>query len=297
MKASALIAEDEPLLAQALGAELAQAWPQLKILASVGDGASALAQALALQPDVLFLDIRMPGMSGMDVAADLADAWPFDAPKPFPLIVFVTAYDQYAVHAFEAQALDYLLKPVQPERLQKTVARLQAALAERAALQVPQRPASTQAAQTAQASTPSALDQAVQQLRVLLSSPTGAAQVGGQGAAKPAPLQVIQASEPGSEGQRISLVPISEVIYFEAADKYVRVLCAEREHLIRTPLKELMPQLDAAQFWQVHRSLVVRASAISEVRRDEAGKLSIGLHHRKERLAVSRLYAHLFKAM
>jgi DNA-binding LytR/AlgR family response regulator len=120
---TALIAEDEPLLAQALQAELARAWPALTVVATVGDGASAVAQALALQPDVLFFDIRMPGMGGLEAAAELADQWVTQGPgaKPFPALVFVTAYDQYAVQAFEAQAVDYLLKPVQAARLAKTV--------------------------------------------------------------------------------------------------------------------------------------------------------------------------------
>ena len=125
----ALIAEDEPLLAAALQQELRAAWPELQIAATVGDGLSAVQQALALQPDVLFFDIRMPGQTGLDAAVALADAWP--AHQPFPALVFVTAYDQYAVQAFEAQAVDYLLKPVQPERLRKSVARLRQALAQR----------------------------------------------------------------------------------------------------------------------------------------------------------------------
>src|SRR3954469_13020392 len=127
---TALIAEDEPLLAQALRAELAGAWPELNVLAVVGDGASAVAQALALKPDVLFFDIRMPGQSGLEAAAELADEWPHD--EPFPALVFVTAYDQYAVQAFETQAVDYVLKPVQPARLRKTVAKVQGVLTRRA---------------------------------------------------------------------------------------------------------------------------------------------------------------------
>lgn len=132
MTATALIAEDEPLLAAALQAELAAVWPALRVLATVGDGHSAVAQALALQPDVLLFDIRMPGQTGLEAAAELADAWPqgIGAP-PFPATVFVTAYDQYAVQAFEAQAVDYVLKPVQPERLARTVQRLQHTLAQR----------------------------------------------------------------------------------------------------------------------------------------------------------------------
>ena len=127
---TALIAEDEPLLAQALQAELAQAWPELRVLAVVGDGASAVSEALRLVPDVLFFDIRMPGMSGLEAAVALADEWD-TAAKPFPSLVFATAYDQYALQAFEAQAVDYLLKPVQSARLAKTVAKVQAALAQR----------------------------------------------------------------------------------------------------------------------------------------------------------------------
>ena len=134
MKATALIAEDEPLLAQALRAELAAAWPDLEIVAVVGDGRSAVREALRLLPKVLFLDIRMPGQDGLSAAAELADSWPVER-EPLPQLVFVTAYDEYAVRAFDAQAIDYVLKPVQPERLRKTVARLQAALATHAGAQ------------------------------------------------------------------------------------------------------------------------------------------------------------------
>lgn len=127
MKPTALIAEDEPLLAQALRAELAAAWPELQVLATVGDGQSAVREALRLLPQVLFFDIRMPGQDGLAAAAELADAWPADE-APMPQLVFVTAYDEYAARAFDAQAIDYVLKPVQTERLQRTVARLKDAL-------------------------------------------------------------------------------------------------------------------------------------------------------------------------
>ncbi|MBI2768915.1 MAG: response regulator transcription factor [Burkholderiales bacterium] len=268
--ATALIAEDEPLLAQALAMELAKAWPGLHVAATVGDGASAVTQALALRPDVLFFDIRMPGQSGLEAAVELADVWEQDGPqgKPFPALVFITAYDQYAVQAFETQAVDYVLKPVQQARLQKTVAKVQDLLARR-----------TQGAAGA-----GDFESTLGQLRHLL----GAA----QGAPVP-PLKVIQASV----GTSIRMVPVDDVLYFEAADKYVRVLTAEHEYLIRTPLKELLPQLDTATFWQVHRGTVVRASAIESVLRDEAGKLHLQLRGSKDKLAVSRLYAHLFKAM
>jgi len=263
---TALIAEDEPLLAAALRHELMQVWPELQIAASVGDGLSAVREALRLTPDVLFFDIRMPGQSGLEAAVELADAWPEDA--PFPALVFVTAYDQYAVQAFEAQAVDYLVKPVQPERLRKTVDRLRQALQQR---------------------TTPALEQALEQLRRLVQAP-------GLAPAQPpaaAPLAVIQASS----GNQIHMVPLGDVLYFEAADKYLRVLTARQEYLIRTPLKDLLAQLDPAVFWQVHRGTVVRASAIESAWRDEAGRLQLRLRERPERLAVSRIYAPLFKAM
>ena len=272
-RSTALIAEDEPLLAAALQAELARLWPELQVLASVGDGHSAVAQALALRPDVLFFDIRMPGLSGLDAAAALADAWDTTTPgaKPFPALVFVTAYDQYAVQAFEAQAVDYLLKPVQPERLMKTIQKLQQSLASK-------RSAATD------------FEATMSQLRGLLeisSSPPSAA--------NPAStwLQHIQASV----GNAIHLVPLPEVLYLEAADKYVRVLTANREYLIRTPLKELLPQLDPVQFWQIHRGTVVNSGSIELASRDELGRLSLSLRGRPERLAVSRLFAGQFKAM
>jgi DNA-binding LytR/AlgR family response regulator len=269
--ATGLIAEDEPLLAQALQAELARAWPQLRIAATVGDGASAVSQALALKPDVLFFDIRMPGQNGLEAAAELADEWPQD--QPFPALVFVTAYDQYAVQAFEAQAVDYLLKPVQAARLQKTVAKVQQVLAGRS-------------------QGGGDMEGTFAQLRSLLGT-IDANGVPRAAAANQPPLKLIQVSV----GTSIRMVPVDEVLYFEAADKYVRVLTQGHEYLIRTPLKDLLPQLDAQRFWQVHRGTVVRADAIESVTRDEAGKLHLAMRGRKEKLPVSRIYAHLFKAM
>ena len=277
MSASAVIAEDEPLLAASLVAELRLAWPELAIAASVGDGESAVTKSLELAPDVVFMDIRMPGMTGLEAARALAEDWP-DGDRPFPLLVFVTAYDQYALEAFDRAAFDYLLKPVQPARLASTCRRLQDALAAR-----------TASAPAAAAE----LGKIVEQLRGLL----GAAVTGAAGAvaapASTAPLQVIQAGV----GNAIHIVPIGEVLYFEAADKYVRVVTAEREHLIRTSLRELVPALDVSSFWQIHRGTVVRADAIASATRDEVGKLSLSLRGRTEKLFVSRLYSHLFKAM
>jgi DNA-binding LytR/AlgR family response regulator len=272
---TALIAEDEPLLAAALQAELARAWPELRVLATVGDGISAVKQALALTPDVLFFDIRMPGLSGLEAAAELADQWPTTGPgaRPFPALVFVTAYDQYAVQAFEAQAVDYLLKPVQAARLQKTVEKLRKSSVARSSSAI---------------DSEADLEPTLARLRSLLAPASTA----------PATrLTVIAASLPGALGASIRMVPVDEVLVFEAADKYLRVLTASAEYLIRTPLKELLAQLDPQVFWQIHRGTVVRASLIDTVTRDDAGKLSLTLRGRPERLAVSRLYAHLFRAM
>jgi DNA-binding LytR/AlgR family response regulator len=200
MNTTAVIAEDEPLLAQALRAELAVAWPELEVLEIVGDGASAVRSALRHRPAVLFFDIRMPGQGGLEAAAELADAWPQDA--PFPALVFVTAYDQYALQAFEAQAIDYLLKPVQPARLRRTVDKLRQALAR----QQPQG---------------DALEATLGQLRHLL-------QASGPAAAREPLLKVIQAGV----GSSIRLVPVEQVVYFEAADKYVRAVTAGGEVLL-----------------------------------------------------------------
>jgi DNA-binding LytR/AlgR family response regulator len=270
MNATALIAEDEPLLAAHLQSELAKLWPELTIVASVGHGEAAVQQALAQRPQILFLDIRMPGLSGLEAAHALADEWPEG--QPFPLVVFVTAHDQYALEAFDRAAVDYVLKPASPDRLRQTVARLQGALRQRE-----------------QAGSPSAtLDSALAQLRSLLG-PQG---VAGEAPAGPR-LSVIQAGV----GATIHMVKVDEVLYFEAADKYVRLVTGEREHLIRISLRELLPQLDPQRFWQIHRGTVVRADAVATAVRDDAGKITLTLRGHADRLAVSRLYAHLFKAM
>jgi DNA-binding LytR/AlgR family response regulator len=286
MTATALIAEDEPLLAADLQAALGRLWPELKIVANVGHGAAAVAQALALRPDVVFLDIRMPGMTGLEAAQTLAEDWPDGS--ALPAIVFVTAYDQYALQAFERAAIDYVLKPVQPDRLAQTCERVRAALAARASS------ASGLPGAASGLPTAAALDATLAQLRSLLA-PAG---MGPAGAAEPCQssqplLGVIQASV----GAAIHMVPVAEVLYFEAADKYVRVMTAEREYLIRTSLRELMPQLDPRRFWQIHRGTVVRADAIATALRDDTGKVHLTLHGRPDKLVASRLYAHLFKAM
>ncbi|WP_394830003.1 LytTR family DNA-binding domain-containing protein [Pendulispora rubella] len=273
MNPSALIAEDEPLLARALETELATAWPELQVVATVGDGLGAVREALRLLPQVLFLDIRMPGLDGLGAAAELADGWPISE-APIPQLVFITAYDEYAARAFETHAIDYLLKPVEPARLRKTVLRLQQALAKQTAPDA------------------DALERALSQWRHVLSAADAS---GNLTTPRVAPLKRIAASDSG--GSTVHMVPIDEVLYFEAADKYVRVLTATHEYLIRTPLKQLIPQLDPSLFWQVHRAVVVRTDAIDSAQRDDTGKLQLTLRGRPERIPVSRLHAHLFRAM
>lgn len=257
----ALIAEDEPVLAFMLQQSLQRLWPDLQIGGVAANGVDAVREALALKPDVLFLDIKMPGKSGLEVAQELAEDWPED--KPFPLVVFVTAYDDYALEAFDHAAADYVLKPISDERLGKTVARLRARL--------------TQHAERDQA-----LERIVGQLRTLMPAP-----------AQSERLDLIRAAV----GNQIRLIPVAEVQYFEAADKYVNVVTAEGEALIRTPLKELLPQLDAAQFWQVHRGTVVNLKCVEAAVRDDSGRLSLRLRGRAQMLPVSRVYAHLFRQM
>ena len=271
MRARAVIAEDEPLLAESLRGELAALWPELEIAAIAGNGEAAVTEALAHRPDVVFLDIRMPGMSGLEAAQALAEDWPDDE-GAFPLLVFVTAYDQYALQAFERAAVDYVLKPVQPARLAATVKRLQAALAARSG-----------------AAPANELGAVVERLRDLLGATGGLAAAG----AASEPLRVLQVGV----GNAIHMVRVDDVVYFEAADKYVRVITATREHLIRTSLRELVPRLDASRFWQIHRGTVVRAEAIASAEREESGRVTLKLQGRPEKLVVSRLHAHRFKAM
>lgn len=260
MSPSVLIAEDEPLLAQALQRELLALWPELRTVAMPSDGHSAVQAALAHQPDVLFLDIRMPGQTGLDAATELAERWP--PGTTLPLIVFVTAYDEYALNAFEAQAIDYVLKPVRSERLARTVARLQTALGQQRDEEA-----------------------ILASLRALLQAPKPTAQP---------PLKLLQASI----GQQLRMVPVEQVLLLEAADKYVRVLTRDGHELwLRTPLKELLERLDPEVFWQIHRGTVVRADAIASASRDAQGQWLLQLHGLPQTHKVSRLFAHRFRAM
>ena len=261
-----LIAEDEPLLAETLAAELASAWPALQVLGVAPNGVAAVDQALAMRPTVLFLDIRMPGQSGLDAATALAEDWPDDA-GPLPLIVFVTAYDEYALQAFDAAAVDYVLKPVQAPRLAQTVQRLQAQLALR---------------QSAPATTDDPL-QALQRLLAAHASPASTAPK----------LRHLQASV----GEAIELVPVDALLYLEAADKYVRAVTAEKEYWVRVSLRELLPQLDPERFWQVHRSTVVNIDAVARAQRLENGLVKLSLRERADTVMVSRVHAGRFKAL
>lgn len=258
----ALIAEDEPILAQALAAALQRLWPELQLVGMVDNGVAAVREVEALKPDVLFFDIKMPGKSGLEAAEELAEDW--SEGSPFPLLVFVTAYDQFAVQAFENAAVDYVLKPVNDARLAKTIERLK------------QRVGQDQEREQE-------LDSMIGKLRTL-APPTAV------GVEK---LTMIRAAT----GNQIRLIPVEEVVYFEATDKYVTVVTADTSLLIRTSLKELLPQLDPNQFWQIHRSTIVNVRQIQMATRDELGKLSVKLRDRKENLQVSRVFAHLFKQM
>jgi len=263
MKPRALIAEDEPLLAKALKDALALAWPELQLIALAGNGIEALRLIEAERPDVAFLDIRMPGLTGLEVAAELADR--LNEGEPVPRIVFVTAYDEYALKAFELAAVDYLLKPVGAERLARAVERLKAQLA------APQED----------------LAQLVSKLRQVIGVGTADP---GAGAGS---LKIIRAAV----GSSVRMIPVEAVCYFQAADKYTSVVTPDAEMLIRTPLKELLQQLPPDRYRQIHRSTVVNLDAVAAAVRDDAGRLSLRLRERKETLPVSRVYAELFRQM
>jgi DNA-binding LytR/AlgR family response regulator len=262
MTPRALIAEDEPLLAASLQAALAEAWPELQVCAIAPNGHEALRLIEAKRPDVAFLDIRMPGLTGLEVAAELADR--LEEGAPVPKLVFVTAYDEFALKAFELAAVDYLLKPVSEERLAKTVERLKASL-------------------VAPAPAESELAQLVRKLQEVAGASDAK---GGE------PLKIIRAAV----GNTVRMVPVEEVCYFQAADKYTSVVTRDAELLIRTPLKELLGQLPPERFRQIHRGTIVNLAEVAAASRDESGRLSVRLKQRKESLPVSRLFADLFRA-
>jgi DNA-binding LytR/AlgR family response regulator len=245
---TALLAEDEPLLRAQLKARLAVAWPELEIVAEASNGDEALSLAAEYRPDIAFLDIRMPVRSGLEVAREIGAGCH---------VVFVTAYDEYAVAAFDEGAVDYVLKPPAPERIAKVVARLKARIAA------------------------APLD--LSALLAKLAPRNGA----------PSPLRWIRASL----GASMKMIAVDDVIYFQSGDKYTKVVTPEGEALIRKPIKDLYEELDTEAFWQIHRGTIVNLRAIARVDRDWRGEPVIVLRGRDETLPVSRTFAHRFKSM
>ncbi len=246
---TAIVAEDEEILRKQLEGKLAKLWPELEIIASVGDGAAALEALEDRRPDFMFLDIQMPEMTGVEVARLVAGR---------AHVVFVTAYDQYAIEAFETGAVDYILKPATDERLALTIERLKAKL-----------------------STPPV------DLNAVLAKIHQ-----GLGGTKER-LKWIKASI----GQNLRLIPVAEVLFFQSDEKYTRVVTAELEALIKTPIREILDGLDPEEFWQIHRSTVVNVNAIAGVTRDFRGQAHVRIKGKDESLVVSRIYSHLFKQM
>jgi len=263
-----LIADDEPLLVDALQHELQIAWPELCVVGTAHNGPDAVQKILDLQPTVVFLDIQMPGHTGLEVAESVMEDWPMDGSdvEP-PIIVFATAYDHYAIKAFETAAADYLVKPVTQKRLALTVARLKKQL------------------QCNPLDTSEAL---AKQLHQLISQEQQAS------TSQPKkPLVRIQASV----GDQIRVIAVEEVILFESSDKYTSVHTIDGETLIREPLKKLLPQLDPTKFEQVHRGAIVNMDMIESARRDETGKITLRLKGTNMQPVVSRVYRHLFQPM
>jgi DNA-binding LytR/AlgR family response regulator len=268
-----VLADDERLMRDQLRARLAEVWPELEIVAEARNGLEAVELVEQHRPDLVFLDIRMPGLTGVDAARRIAQL----APRPghededlLPEIVFITAYDQYAVEAFEQGVADYVLKPAERERLQLTCQRLQRRLEARRRGEAPPDPPA----------------QPLQQLLHQLASQMN------QGRA-PQYLQWIQASV----GPAIQMIAVDEVLFFVSDEKYTRVQTAQVEALIRKPIKELVDELDPAQFWQIHRSTLVNVKAIAGVSRDFRGRQIVSVKGHPEKLEVSRSYTGLFKGM
>jgi DNA-binding LytR/AlgR family response regulator len=251
----AVIADDERLMREQLRARLGELWPELEIVAEAKNGDEAVQLVQAHRPEVVFLDIRMPAKTGIEAAREIAAL-----EGRVPEIVFVTAYDQYAIDAFQQGVIDYVLKPAERERLIVTVERLQKRLA-------------------APAPSPDALQKALATLAEKLAPPSR--------------LEWIQATV----GAQIQMIPVDEVLFFVSDEKYTRVQTAQQEALIRKPIKELLTELDPAQFWQIHRSTLINTRAIAGVSRDARGRQLVSIKGRPEKLEVSRSYAHLFKGM
>jgi DNA-binding LytR/AlgR family response regulator len=250
---TAVIADDERLMREQIIGQLKQAWPELLIVGQASNGREAVAMVRSLEPDIVFLDISMPGMDGIQAAQALAGQ---------AHVVFITAHDQYAISAFEHGAVDYLLKPAEPERVVLTCQRLRARLKQE----------------------PEAMQGLLAQL----------AQRFGTGGPKPREyLRWVQASV----GATIRMIPTSDILFFRAEDKYTRVQTQRFEALIRKPIKELIDELDPAEFWQIHRATVVRVDAVEQVSRNLRGHQVVHVKGSGEKLEVSRTFNHLFKQM
>ena len=279
--ARALIADDERLMREQLRARLAEVWPELEIVAEARNGLEAVEMTEAQHPDIVFLDIRMPGLTGVDAARQIAqlptheetpDGWPGCE------VVFITAYDQYAVEAFEPGGVDYVLKPAERDRLALTVQRVRQRLALR-------REAAAAEPAAAGSVEPKVAPVAMQQLLHRL-----AAQINPGVTPQ---LRWIQATV----GQNIQMIPVQEVLFFISDEKYTRVQTATLEALIRKPIKELVDELDPDLFWQIHRSTLVNTQAIAGVSRDMRGRQLVAVKGRPEKLEVSRSFTGLFKGM
>jgi DNA-binding LytR/AlgR family response regulator len=268
-----VIADDERLMREQLRARLHEIWPELQIVAEAKNGAEAVAMVAEHRPELVFLDIRMPGLTGVEAARQIAQMEVGDD-ELLPEIVFITAYDQYAVEAFEQGVADYVLKPAERQRLAITVERIKKRLLQREAGQADGGGSDGERAP---------LQQLLHQLAAKMNPAGGAPQY----------LQWIQASV----GQAIQMIPVDEVLFFISDEKYTRVQTPTTEALIRKPIKELVDELDPKQFWQIHRSTLVNANAIANVTRDFRGRQIVAVKGHNEKLEVSRSYLGLFKGM
>jgi DNA-binding LytR/AlgR family response regulator len=282
----AVLADDERLMREQLRARLGEVWPELQIVAEARNGEEAVQLVALHRPDVVFLDIRMPGLNGVDAARQIAQLPPPEGADEdsdaalVPELVFITAYDQYAVQAFEQGAVDYVLKPAERERLQLMAQRVSQRLAARA-LGAAHAPAVAGPAPAHGAAAPVPLQHLLHQLSSGLSGQV------------PQYLKWIQAQV----GQNIQMIATDEVLFFISDEKYTRVQTAQVEALIRKPIKELVDELDPQRFWQIHRSTLVSVNAIAGVSRDLRGRQIVSVRGHSERLEVSRSYTGLFKGM
>ena len=249
-----------------LRARLAEVWPTLQIVAEARNGLEAVEQVAYHRPEVVFLDIRMPGLTGVEAARQIAQM-SLGEDELLPEVVFITAYDQYAVEAFEQGAADYVLKPAEPQRLRLTVERIRKRLDSRG---------------TDEEAAAPPLQHLLHQLAAKMNP----------GAAPPR-LTRIQASV----GSTIQMIPVDEVLFFISDEKYTRVQTAKTEALIRKPIKELVDELDPDRFWQIHRSTLVNVREVDSVTRDDRGRQIVSVRGHAEKLEVSRSYAGLFKGM